>query len=343
MNVLQRKNIWYSVFLICTVALVYVYRNNQPQSTSFHIQGTTMGVVPYNVKYYDTEGRKFDAEIAKLLNLFNQALSTYIPSSEISRFNQADTLIYESPFFYPVLKKSQEVWEKSGGAFDPTIMPLVRTWGFGPGKERELPNKEVVDSLLKLVGFEGIRFDNTMVWKADKDMQLDFSAIAKGYAVDVVADLLKNNGVNNFMVEIGGEVRCAGTKPSEEPWLIGIENPISAEAGLREATVKVKLLDKALATSGNYRNFYIKDGKKYAHTLSPISGYPVEHSLLGASVFASDCMTADAFATAFMVVGLEESKRLLTENPEVEAVLIYDEKGELKTFVSDGMAEFMVQ
>lgn len=343
MNALQRKNIRYSVFLIVLVLVVYSYRAYHNKETAFYLKGTTMGVVPYNVKYEDKEGRKLETEIANLLKEFNQSLSTYIKDSEISEFNRKDTLVFRSSFFYPVLKKSQEVWEKSGGAFDPTIMPLVTNWGFGPGKEKNPPDDKTIDSLQRLVGFEKVRFDKEKVWKSDPNSQIDFSAIAKGYAVDVVAEFLEGLNIVSYMVEIGGEVRCGGKKPTGDSWLIGIENPVKAEAGVSEAEVLVRLDDRSLATSGNYRNFYIADGKKYAHTLSPFTGYPVQHSLLSASVFADDCMTADAFATAFMVLGLEEAKGILQENAELDAILIYDLEGELQTFISEGLKPSIVQ
>ncbi|MCK5701003.1 MAG: FAD:protein FMN transferase, partial [Cyclobacteriaceae bacterium] len=266
-------------------------------------------------------------------------LSTYIPESEISRFNNGtDCSEFESDYFLPVLKSSQEVYVSSGGAFDPTVGPLVNAWGFGPDKSM-VPDSSVVDSLMQLVGYDKIHFDEEKVCKDVPKMKLDFSAIAKGYAVDVVADFLETNGIKNLLVEIGGELICRGTKNDEKPWRTAIEDP-SVEVYEQKILAVVNLKNRAVATSGNYRNYYVRDGVKYVHTINPSTGYPISHTLLSASVFADNCMIADAYATAFMVLGVEKSKAVLSKNKSLDAYLIYSgEDGELSTYITEGIVD----
>ena len=329
----------YPVFLVLLVFIVWKWRSsNSQQLPLVEFSGLTMGTIGYNVKYFDAEARDFSQEIDSLLKVWNLSLSTYIPESEISRFNKGlDCFEFESEYFYPVLKASSKVFEQSNGAFDPTVGPLVNAWGFGPEKSM-LPDSSVVDSLRMLVGFDKINFNENEVCKSNPGSQLDFSAVAKGYAVDVVADYLESYGIENLLVEIGGELLCKGTKNDDQPWRTAIEDPTVAVYE-RDYLAVVNLRDKAVATSGKYRNYYVKDGIKYAHTLDPKSGFPISHRLLSASVFAGNCMEADAYATAFMVLGLEKSKEILANNPELDAYLIYSkEDGEIGTFITDGIA-----
>lgn len=339
-----RKNAIYSVVLLILVVAVYLYRqNNQPAAEAVEnrqvIEGKTMGTT-YRVIYLDKEGRNFKPQIDSVLVVFNQSLSTYIPDSEISQFNKGTMFKFELPFFPEVLKTSREVYDATGGAFNPTVGPLVNAWGFGP----DGPNlKDSIDvaELVKRVNFDSVFFDNTSVCKLMEGIYLDFSAIAKGYGVDVVATLLEKRGIQNFLIEIGGELVASGLNERGEIWKVGIFDPEGADAGERLEAIAM-LKDRAIATSGNYRNFYIKDSVKYAHTISPFTGYPVEHSLLSASVFAPDCMRADAYATAFMVLGLEKSQEILAAHPELDAYLIYsDEQGQLQSFTTEGMKSYI--
>lgn len=323
------------IFIVLIVLLIWKTSDQQGPSELVHLQGTTMGPIPYSIKYLEGSGTSFQSEIDSLLIAFNNSLSTYIPDSEISRFNQTDTIVFESPFFYPVLARSQEVFDKSGGAFDPTIGLLINAWGFGAGQTKELDSAQV-DSILMITGFDRINFDVTRATKIPK-MTLDFSAIAKGYGIDVVADFLVKKGVENFMVEIGGEVACKGVNIQQKPWVIGVEKPIM-ELSARELMAKVNLIDRAMATSGNYRNYYMKDGRIIAHTISPFTGYPVSHSLLSASVFAENCTLADAYATAFMVLGLKKSQDIIEKIDGIDAFLVFsDESGNLQTYSSEGI------
>lgn len=329
------------------ILLLTACDNNQEKTpdalTYLKISGITFGVVPYQVTYGSMDKRDLSAPIDSILSALNGSLSTYVPQSEISTFNQQHELTYSSTFFLPILKASQEIYQITAGAYDPTVGPLVNLWGFGPGQEDALPDSTDIQNALQRVGFDKIEFNESAV-STQYDQYLDFSAIAKGYAVDIVAEYLTGEGIINFYVEIGGEVRCAGKNPSDKIWRTGISDPqLSSDSG-KELAAIVTIENKSIATSGNYRNFYIKDGKKYAHTISPFTGYPVQHSLLSASVFADDCMTADAYATAFMVLGLEPSIQLVNANPSLDAHLIYaDEEGKLQSFTSEGIQSAMVR
>ena len=330
---------FYPVLLVALVFIVWKYRESKKQILQqVEVSGTTMGTIGYSVKYFSPNGWNYGDQIDSLLKVWNQSLSTYIPSSEISRFNSGNSCFqFESAYFLPVLQASRDVYEKSGGAFDPTVGPLVNAWGFGPEKSMT-PDSSRIDSLMAFIGFDKVRFDSEKVCKSAAGVQLDFSAIAKGYAVDVVADFLVEKGVESMLIEIGGEIVCKGRKPNGELWRTAVEDPTVAVYD-RKILAVVNFTDKAVATSGNYRNYYVKVGKKYAHTIDPASGYPVFHELLSASVFAPNCMMADAYATAFMVMGLERTKEVLKTDPRLDAYLIFTtEDGSIDSFITDGIA-----
>ncbi|QCK13329.1 FAD:protein FMN transferase [Mangrovivirga cuniculi] len=332
------KNAIYTVVLLVAIFAVYQCRNQEKTDTKTNlvaVTGKTMGTY-YNIKYLDSLERNFKPIIDSTLEVFNESLSTYIQDSEISVFNRQDSLNFDLPYFYPVLKRSEIIHRKTNGAFDPTVMPLVSLWGFGPDEMANVDSADI-EKALDRVGFDMIRYTENYVVKEKEGVELDFSAIAKGYGVDVISELLINEGINNFLVEIGGEVRCKGINHEGEPWAVGIDRPMENVEQGKNMSAIVKLKDKALATSGNYRNFYVKDGIKYAHTISPITGYPVFHQLLSASVIADECMTADAYATAFMVSGLEKSKEI-AERENLQVILIYnDQEGKYKTYVSPSL------
>ena len=343
MTILQRKNIIYSLVLFVLMGSIYLYRTNNSKPKRFFVSGITMGVIPYHVKYLDSQERAFDKEIDSILIRFNQALSIYISDSEISSFNKDSIFYFKSPFFYPVLQRSEEIYKITEGAFDPTVMPLVKGWGFGVQKEPILNDTTSLDSLLELVGFNNISFDKNRVIKNKKGIELDFGAIAKGYAVDIITIFLKEKGISNLFVEIGGEIVCFGKNQKGKNWLVGIEDP--TVSGIKEQKIfqKIEIENRALATSGNYRNFYIKDGKKFAHTISPKTGKPVFHNLLSVSVFAADCMTADALATAFMVMGKDKAINIVENNPELDAYFIFDSNKKITTYHTKGLNKVLIQ
>jgi thiamine biosynthesis lipoprotein len=336
-----RKSAIYPVVLIAIMLVVYQYRESSKAEKYIQIEGNTMGTT-YHIKYIDDKKSDYKEPIDSLLVDFNNSLSTYIPDSEISKFNEGQAIEFASPYFLPVLEKSKEVYETSEGAFDPTVMPLVNAWGFG-FKNRDNVDSADIDSLMYLIGFEHISYDESNLSKDTQDVMLDFSAIAKGYGVDVVSEFLESKGISNYMVEIGGEVRCRGKNNKRSIWLIGIDNPKYSEDG-KSLQATVKLDNMSLATSGNYRNFYVKDGVKYAHTIDPKTGFPVSHSLLSASVFAEDCMTADAYATAFMVAGKEKAIEM-SEKTGLLTYLIYSnpESGEIETYMSEELKALIAE
>jgi thiamine biosynthesis lipoprotein len=329
----------YPLALILIVFIVWKFRESR-NSEWISLNGQTMGTT-YSIKYQAPNGENYKDQIDSILLNFNDCLSTYIVNSEISRFNQDSILYFELPYFYPVLQKSQEIYNSTGGAFDPTVMPLVNAWGFGPDSGM-LPDSSKVDSLKQFVGYDNIQFNEEKVWKSKNGIELDFSAIAKGYGVDIVAEFLSNQGLDNYFVEIGGEVMAYGLNDKDLFWRLGIEDP-SLSLGQRTPKAIVELENMGMATSGNYRNYYLKDGVKYAHTINPHTGYPVEHSLLSATVFAKDCMTADAYATSFMVMGLEEAKMVLSAVDGLEAFMIFsNEEGALQTFSTQGVDKITI-
>ncbi|HEY9116836.1 MAG TPA: FAD:protein FMN transferase [Roseivirga sp.] len=324
----------YLIVLMLAIFAVYTYRKNQPKEVE--LRGTTMGTIAYNVKYLDKDQRNFKVQIDSLLKDFNQALSTYIPNSEISVFNNEGQVSFSFPYFFEVLEASKQVYEKTNGAFDPTVGPLIDAWGFGAGGFIG-PDTSQVDSLRTYIGFEKLSFDEQVISSSKAGIQLNFSAIAKGQAIDVVANWLSDQGLDNYMVEIGGEVRASGKNLQNDLWTIGIEVPNERRIG--EVFDAIYLENQGMATSGNYRNFKVlEDGRKVAHTIDPRTGFPKMQTLLSATVLAPNCMLADAYATACMVLGKEASIALINSDPTLECYLIFaNEDGSMDTYLSPGL------
>ncbi len=334
----RRKNIIYTLVLVSLVALVYFFRNTGtvPMVT---VTGKTMGPISYSVKYFDREERNFKSGIDSLLEAFNASLNTYIESSEISAFNRDSAYTFRSPFFPKVLEASRQLFEATGGAYDPTVMPFVNAWGFGPARAVE-PDSAYIDSLRVFTGFGKLSFSSEVVRKEDARLQLDFSASAKGYGVDVVLEYLMDRGIKNAFVEIGGEVRVAGMNlENDSPWRIGILDPGSTESN-QYFIGMVELKDRAMATSGNYFNYRVINGIRYSHTINPRTGYPEISPILSASVFAENCLEADALATAFMVMGHDKAIAFLNNHEEYDAFLVFDAgNGEVSTYATEGISE----
>lgn len=303
-----------------------------------NIQGLTQGT-SYSVIWYDAPRsvRQVKTGIESLLTDIDNSLSTYNPHSVISLVNKNEAVVLDT-LFINVFNKSYEIWEFTGGAFDITAAPLINAWGFGPDATKRF-NESIKDRLMELVGMDKIQIVDGIVVKSDPDMCLDVNAIAQGYSVDVICDYLSARGYENFLVEVGGEVRTRGRKPGDEEWLIGLDKPVDGNmspGASRQADIK--LTDKALATSGNYRKFYMEDGIKYSHTIDPKTGYPVRHKLLSATIIADDCITADALSTSCMVLGLEGAREMIARLDNIDAYLVYsDDEGEFKTWFTDGM------
>ena len=281
--------------------------------------------------------------IDNALKEVDASLSPFNKESVITAINY-NTSTDTNPMFVEVFTLAQEVSKETNGAFDITVAPLVNLWGFG-FKNMDNVSQEKVDSLLPYVGYQKVKLVEGKVQKEHPETMLDCSAIAKGYGVDAVGKYLESQGICNYMVEIGGEVRVRGTNPRGELWHVGINKPNDDPASINNDIEQViQITQLAMATSGNYRNYYEKDGKKYAHTIDPHTGYPVQHSILSSTVLAQDCATADAYATAFMVLGMDEAKKVLKKHPELMAFFIYsDQNGEMNEWMTEGMEKLIVK
>ena len=330
-----RKNIIYVAVLIVSVPVVWVYRRTAV-SEPIKIEGLTMGTT-YQVTYFDPLGRNFKISIDSLLTVVNRSINTYDSTSEVSRFNRGTELTYELPYLYPPLKKAKEIFEQSGGAFDLSVMPLVNAWGFGPGQSLTMDSSRV-DSLKAFVGFDKINLTSEKISKTDVRVQLDFGGIGQGYGADVIAGFMRSKGISDMLVELGGEGLALGKNlKANKSWTVGILDPGSTTDD-QFFKAYVTLTNRSFTTSGNYFNYREIDGRKYSHTIDPDTGYPADHAILSASVFAGDCMTADAWATAFMVMGHERAIEYVRLHPEIDVILMYsiaDSKTDL--FISDGI------
>ncbi len=327
--------------LLLILAMIVVYYWRKPTKL-VELQGQTFGTISYSIKYKDKQNRNFKSSIDSLLNVFNNAVSHYQPNSELSQFNAGAEVAFTLPYLYPVLKASKQVYEATNGGFNPAVMPLVNAWGFGPDKGVE-PDSIFIDSLRKFTDFSLVEFNKNRVWKTDPRVQLDFSAIAKGQGVDVVLEFLQSKGITNVFVEIGGEVNARGTNAYGDPWKIAILDPTSDVVNQSYIAV-VDLQNKAVATSANNFNYIIKDGVRFSHTLNPFTGYPTENAILSASVFANDCMTADAYATAFMALGHEKAKKIANTQSEIDVFLVYSlPDGSIEFYMTDGLKNVLHQ
>ncbi|NTV84334.1 MAG: FAD:protein FMN transferase, partial [Bacteroidales bacterium] len=297
-------------FLLGSAALVILSLVScKPVDKKVMFQGQAQGTY-YAVTYFDPEGRDFQPHVDSILKAFDLSVSMWVPESVISRINRGDSLVQPDQWFIDIFKRSQAISASTDGAFDITVGPLVNAWGFGFKGKIKL-DSAMVDSLRQLVDYRTVRLEDGKVKKDKPGIQIDFNAIAQGYAVDVLGNFLASKGIRNYLVDIGGEVLGKGLKPDGQNWLVGIENPAVDSIAERTINSRVKLADKALATSGNYRKYYEENGIRYSHTIDPKTGYPVRHSLLSVSVLAEDAATADGYATAFMVMGFEKAKEFL--------------------------------
>jgi len=321
----------------CVFALILlIFFSCENNETNLKIiEGNAIGTT-FTVRYLDAGTHNYETKIDSLIAAINKSASTYIPTSDLSKINKGDTTVLVDANLQEVFTKSEKIYKETEGAFDPTIGILVNAWGFGPEKPIENLDSLKVQELLKYVGYEKVKLENGKIKKLYPEIYLDFNAIAKGYLVDMVSRMFEKNGVANYMVEIGGEIRARGQNEKGTPWKIAIENPNTD--GSRSFATVIELRDESIATSGNYRKFKIKeDGTKYVHTINPKTGYAKESNLLSASLISkSDCADVDGYATAFMEMGFEKSKDFLKNHPELKAFLIFvTEKGEMQTYKSD--------
>ena len=329
------------VYFLVFVVMAAMSSCQQPKP--IHLAGEAQGTY-YSILYYDSLNRNFQPQIDSLLTAFDQSVSLWVPNSVLSRVNRNDTTVVLDEHFIGNFNLSERISRKTKGAFDATVSPLVEVWGFGFESRRHV-GKRLVDSLLPLVDYRKIVIKNGKVLKADPRMRLDFNAIAQGYSVDVTGSFLEKNGIKNYLIDIGGEVKAKGEKPDGSLWKIGIEKPAPDKDADRTLKAIIALKDKSVATSGSYRKYFEENGVRYSHTIDPATGYPVEHSLLSVSVLADSTGVADAYATAFMVMGYKKARRFVEHNPRLEAFFIWSDSltGNFKTYATPGFQSHIVQ
>ena len=300
-------------------------------NTPIKLQGFVFGT-SYNIIYYDV-GISFEEEIIQLFEDVNNSISTYIPTSDISRINSGDSGVIVDAYFKEIFSKSERIFKETKGYFDPTVGNLVNAWGFGPEKPLNNLDSSSVKDLMKFVGFDKVKIENNQVNKKYSETYFDFNSIGKGYGLDIIARFLESKKIKNYLIEIGGEVRVKGTKPEGKIWTVQLENPNTD--GTRSAYTYLQLTNSSMASSGNYRKFRMAPtGEKYVHTINPKTGFALESNLLAATVIAElDCADVDAYATAFMAMGLEKTVKFLEAKPYLKVVLIYvNEAGDLAEF-----------
>ena len=308
--------------LLVGIFFLFFYDSGKKEKKFLMEEGKVFGTF-YKIIYESSDRKSLEPELKKIFRSFDLSLSVFNDSSIISRINRNDSTVIVDDYFRTVFESGRRVSEITDGAFDMTVAPLVNAWGFGFSREDNV-TPELIKSLLKNTGYQKVRLEGDRIVKDNPAVMLDASAIAKGYASDVVASFLDSKGIENYMVEIGGEVVVKGLNDRGTTWSIGITKPIDDSTMMRTELQSIVYMENGgLATSGNYRQYYHKDGKKYAHTINPHTGYPVDHNLLSVTVIAPNCMLADAYATAFMVMGLEESLIIANFMPDIEAYFIY--------------------
>jgi thiamine biosynthesis lipoprotein len=309
------------VFYFLIVILLFSCSNQEKRMITYtgFIQGTT-----FSIKFFAfADSIKMMHGIDSILLEMNRTASTYDKISIISKANNNQDVELNGDFVR-IFNKSKEISDLTSGCFDITVGELVQRWGFG-FTNSSLPSEKEVEDLLKYVGYKNVGLDGNRLIKKFPETHIDFNAIAQGYTVDLVSEYLMQNSCIDYIVEIGGEVRANGTKKGGKPWVVAIEKPDTDDSLERSIQLNIALENQAISTSGNYRKYFIKDGIRYSHTIDPQTGYPVHHSLLSVSVIADDCATADAYATAFMVMGVEKAKVFLEKHSAIEAYLIYSD------------------
>jgi len=315
------------LFFIFSIVVFICCNSGKHPERPVQLRGETFGTY-YVVSYYCADRKEFDTEIDSLLYGFNNSMSYYVENSVLSKINRNDTDIMDD-YFRVLLKRSLDIYEKTDGAFDVTVTPLVNAWGFGHENRKDMTQSKV-DSIIEFVGSDMVSIDSNRVLKQDPRIQFDFNAIAKGYASDLVGSLLESKGITSYFVDIGGDIIVGDVKPDDSPWRIAIERPAKKHDAPQEYDHIVELDNRAVATSGSYRQYLEIDGQKYSHTIDPKTGYPVKNNLLSVTVFANDCLTADAYATAFMVMGKEKAGKFVDKRDDLDAIFIFSKN--LKDF-----------
>ncbi len=330
----KKRLIWQLPFLILLIVGTILIIRNQNITPYHNDKGMVFGTT-YSITYQADSS--LHTSIKKELQKVDEALSPFNKQSVITAVNENRNMTVNK-MFADVFLMAEKISEDTDGAFDITVAPLVNAWGFG-FKSGKHPSRHDIDSLKTIIGYKKVSLNDLRVTKTDPRVMLDCSSIAKGYGSDAVAAMLERHGVKNYMVEIGGEIVTKGISQKRMPWKIGVTKPIDDSLSLsQEIQCIINVTDKAMATSGNYRNFYYHGGKKYAHTIDPKTGYPVQHSILSARVISNNCASADAYATAFIVMGMEKAQKLLERHPELMAYIIFaDKDGIIQTWCSPSL------
>src|SRR5574344_76537 len=337
---MNKKRIVIAFVFLCVAVLLLVI-DLPTQKHYLEESGLAFGTI-YHITYENVENKSLQKNVDSLLLQVDASLSMFNQNSVIAKINRNDSVVVDS-FFVAVFEKAEAVSRISDGAFDITVAPLVNAWGFGFKTPQEV-SQNTIDSLLQLVDYHKVALTDGKIQKADARIQLDASAIAKGFGSDVVAHYFDQCGIDNYMVEIGGEVVAKGVNKTGHAWRIGINKPVDDSTSLQNDIQEIiELRSGGLATSGNYRNFYIKNGKKYAHTINPKTGFPIDHNLLSATIIAKDCVTADAFATACMVLGLDKSLQLCESYPDIDGFFVYGDGDSFLTAYSNGFEKYMIK
>jgi thiamine biosynthesis lipoprotein len=301
------------------------------------ISGMALGT-SFKITYKDKKKRDFHDSMMNIFNEFENSLSLYRKNSIISKVNRNEDIVLDD-YFINMFNRAREITKQTDGAFDISAAPLFEVWGWGEKKKIKV-TPEIIDSLKQYTGMDKIRIEGRKVVKDNPNVKINSNAIAKGYCSDIVAGFIERQGITDYLVEVGGETVLKGKNHLGKDWRIGIDKPFDGNLIPGQALQAiVNVSDKALATSGDYRRYYIEDGKKYSHTIDPKTGYPAKQNVLSVTVITSDCMTADALATAFMVMGLDKTKEFLRQHPDLEVFLVYSDGEELKEFVSDNMKQ----
>lgn len=318
-----------NILFVCLSLIVTSCKSKHEEYKTLegNAQGTT-----FRITYADKSEDDFSLKVDSIFRVIDKSMSLWDSTSLISNIN--NNLPYDNIdlHFKKVFLAAQKVSGETEGYFDMTVAPLVKAWGFSTKKGLPAPSQAKIDSLKSNIGYNKVSFFNSKIVKEKPEIQIDFNALAQGYTVDVMCNFLEEKGVNNYLVEIGGEVRARGVNKEGKVWRVGIEKPKQE----RDIEVVINLDGKSLATSGSYRKFFEKDGKKFSHAIDPHLGLPVSHNLLSISVIAEDCMTADAYATAYLVMGLEKAKLSARKN-KLDFFAIYDDNGTIKTFHTEGL------
>ncbi len=330
-------------YLVLLIGVVSVFSCTTPK-TDFQLTGSALGTT-YSIQYSGAMARAYKKQLDSIFAAVNQSMSTYIPISDISRINAGDTTVQVDAMFEEVLRLSKEVHRVSEGAFDPTVGQLVNAYGFGAAQGFKVVDSAKVTQLLKGVGLDKVTLTpEKKIRKSDPSVYLEFNAIAKGYCIDRIGVFLEQQGIEHYLIELGGELLAKGQNVvKQKDWVVGIDDPTELEQRVIATTMRLK--DRAMATSGNYRKFRIdpETGNKYVHSIDPLTGYPKLSNVLSVSVLAASCVEADAYATTFMIMDLDETKALLQEHTGLDVYIIFaDVDGEIEVFSTQGFEDMLL-